>query len=179
MDIETRYIDPETGKLLSARDFLMKLVGTLPALYRDEAQLRQAWANPERREELLSRLAERGIGPDQLEDLRSMFGAQDSDIFDVLAHISYGTDMLSRSDRRHIAEPILAEYGTDMARDFVDFLLSLYVREGILGFRRGGLSDKIRLFGRGTTSEIAAAFGGNKDAVRAAYYRVQESLYVK
>lgn len=43
MDIETRYIDPETGKLLSSRDFLIRLTGKLPTLYTSEAQLRAIW----------------------------------------------------------------------------------------------------------------------------------------
>jgi len=55
-NVETRYID-EHGKPLSATDFLQKLIGKLPELYKDEAQLRTLRANPETRENLLQKLA--------------------------------------------------------------------------------------------------------------------------
>lgn len=136
IDIETRYIDPETGKLLSSKDFLMKLVDRLPMFYRDEAQLRTIWSDPETREDLLAHLANIGIGADQLEDLTRMFDAENSDIFDVLAHLSYGTDIRYRTERRDIASTLLDEYESLDARAFLEFLLTLYVRNGILEFRR-------------------------------------------
>lgn len=177
IDIETRYIDPETGKLLSSRDFLMKLVDRLPMFYRDEAQLRKIWSDPETREDLLTHLASIGIGGDQLEDLTRMFEAENSDIFDVLAHLSYGTDIRYRTERRDIASSILDEYESLDARAFLDFLLTLYVRNGILEFRRDGLAAKVALFGR-TPRDLATVFGSNT-ALRESYYKVQESLYVK
>lgn len=177
IDIETRYIDPETGKLLSSRDFLMKLVDRLPMFYRDEAQLRQIWSDPETREDLLTHLASIGIGTDQLDDLARMFEAENSDIFDVLAHLSYGTDIRYRTERRDIASSILDEYESLDARAFLEFLLTLYVRNGILEFRKDWLSKKIELFGR-KPRDLATVFGSNT-ALREAYYKVQESLYVK
>ncbi len=177
IDIETRYIDPETGKLLSSRDFLMKLVDRLPMFYRDETQLRQIWSDPETREDLLTHLASIGIGADQLDDLTRMFEAENSDIFDVLAHLSYGTDIRYRTERRDIASSILDEYESLDARAFLEFLLTLYVRNGILEFRRDGLAAKVALFGR-TPRDLATMFGSNT-ALREAYYKVQESLYVK
>jgi type I restriction enzyme R subunit len=177
IDIETRYIDPETGKFLSSKDFLMKLVDRLPMFYRDEAQLRKIWSNPETRDELLAHLATIGIGEDQLADLARMFEAENSDIFDILAHLSYGTEIRYRTERRDIASGILDEYESLDARAFIEFLFTLYVRNGILEFRKDGLSKKIELFGR-TPRDLAAVFGGN-GAVKEAYYRVQEGLYFK
>lgn len=177
IDIETRYIDPETGKLLSSKDFLMKLTSKLPTFYRDEAQLRKIWSDPETREDLLTHLASIGIGADQLEDLTRMFEAENSDIFDILAHLSYGTDIRYRTERRDIASVLLDSFESLDARAFLEFLLTLYVRNGILEFRKDGLSKKIELFGR-TPRDLATVFGSNT-ALREAYYKVQESLYVK
>lgn len=178
IDIETRYIDPETGKLLSSKEFLMKLIGHLPELYHDEAQLRKIWSNPDTREELLKHLANIGIGEDQLSDLARMFEAEDSDIFDVLAHLSFNAEIKYRTERRQIAEKSLEEYENLQAKEFIEFLLTLYVNNGIRDFRRDGLSSKIALYNRGTTAEIAKVFGGNIK-LRELYYQVQESLYMK
>ncbi len=177
IDIETRYIDPETGKLLSAKDFLMKLVDRLPMFYKDEAQLRKIWSNPDSREELLVHLTTIGIGEEQLQNLSRMFEAENSDIFDILAHLSYGTDIRYRTERRDIASSILDEYESLDARAFIEFLFTLYVRNGIREFRKDGLSGKIGLFGR-TPKDLATVFGSNA-AVKEVYYRVQEGLYVK
>ena len=178
IDIETRYIDPETGKLLSSRDFLHKLALKLPSLYSDETELRKIWADPDTRTALLSHLSSLGIGDDQIEDLTRMFEAEDSDIFDILAHLSFGSPIHYRAERRSFAEDIVTQYDSLTAQAFIDFLLSLYVRNGIRDFGPGDLSTKIKLFAQGTTSDLAKAFGGNK-ALREAYYRVQESLYSK
>ena len=178
IDIETRYIDPETGKLLSSRDFLHKLALKLPSLYSDEAELRKIWADPDTRTALLSHLSSFGIGDDQIEDLTRMFEAEDSDIFDILAHLSFGSPIHYREERRSFAESVITPYESLTAQAFIDFLLSLYVRNGIRDFGPSDLSAKIKLFAQGTTTDLAKAFGGNK-SLREAYYRVQESLYSK
>ncbi len=178
IDIETRYIDPETGKLLSSKDFLMKLVDKLPLFYRDESQLRHIWSDPDTREDLLTHLSSIGIGADQLSDLARMFEAENSDIFDILAHLSYGADIRYRTERSELASVLLDEYESLDAKQFIEFLLTLYVRNGIRDFRRDGLSAKIGLYGRGTPGDLAKVFWGNTE-LRKVYYRVQESLYVK
>lgn len=44
---------------------------------KDEAELRRLWSSPDTRSKLLQGLAEKG------------FGAEHSDLFDVLAHVAY------------------------------------------------------------------------------------------
>ncbi|MDD3303203.1 MAG: DEAD/DEAH box helicase family protein, partial [Candidatus Gracilibacteria bacterium] len=110
IDIETRYLDPITGKHLSSEDFLKKIIGDLPTFYKDEHQLRELWSNPETRDELLHNLANIGLDTEQLEDLKRIFEAQDSDIFDVLAHLSYGSDIKYRSERSIYGEEIVDNY---------------------------------------------------------------------
>src|SRR5690554_1193704 len=68
-NIDTRYID-ENGRPLTVREFLEKLVGELPAIYKDEAQLRKIWSNPDTRADLLVKLGDLGFDNAQLNDLR-------------------------------------------------------------------------------------------------------------
>lgn len=107
-----------------------------------------------------------------------MFEAENSDIFDVLAHISFNADIRYRQERRDMAQSQLTQYRDLSARQFVDFLLDLYVRNGIRDFRSSQLAAKVALYNHGTTSDLAKVFGGNA-GLREAYYRVQESLYSK
>ena len=55
INVETRYID-ETGKPMSATEYLESLIGKIPAVYHSEEQLRQLWADPKTREDLLVQL---------------------------------------------------------------------------------------------------------------------------
>lgn len=178
IDIETRYLDPTTGKHLNSNDFLKRIIGDLPSIYQDEHQLRMLWSNPETREELLHNLANIWLDSEQLEDLKKMFEAEKSDIFDILAHISFNSDIKFRAERSEYGEETVEKYKSLKAKEFLEFLLGLYVKNGILEFRKDGLASKIALFNQGQPREIAETFGWMQE-LKNAYYELQKSLYVK
>ena len=146
INIETRYLDPTTGKHLSSEDFIKKILGELPKLYQNEHDLRLAWANPETREKFLKNLEYIWLDAEQIENLKKIFEAEKSDIFDILAYISYGNEIKNRTERSKIAKSILEKYKSPKAKDFLQFLLELYEREWIMNFKKDGLSSKIELF---------------------------------
>lgn len=177
-NIETRYID-ENGKPVSATEFLQKLIGKLPELYKDEQQLRTLRANPETREKLLNKLSDVGIDKEQLEDLKTMFSAQDSDIFDILAHISFNSDIKKRVQRVAYVKDhklIFEQYENFKAQEFLDFVLEQYAEHGIFELQRNNLGKLISLYKKWTVPEMALAFGGD-ERLKEAYYEVQEELF--
>ncbi|MBN2684357.1 MAG: hypothetical protein JXR40_03685 [Pontiellaceae bacterium] len=72
IDVEIRYID-ETGRPLTAQQFIDRLMHKLPGLFSSEEELREIWADPDRRETLLRQLYDIGFDADQLSTLRQMF----------------------------------------------------------------------------------------------------------
>ena len=178
IDIETRYLDPISWKHLNSEDFLKKIIWELPHFYKDEHQLRMLWSKPETREELLKWLSKVWLDIEQLEDLKNMFEAKWSDIFDILAHLSFDSEIKYRSERSVYGENIVWKYENLKAKEFLEFLLSLYVRDWILEFRKDWLASKIQLFNKWEAREIASEFWGIED-LRNAYYELQESLYIK
>ncbi len=178
IDIETRYLDPITWKHLSSEDFLKKIIWDLPTFYKDEHQLRELWSNPETRDELLYKLSQIWLDTEQLDDLKRIFEAEDSDIFDVLAHLSFDSDIKYRSERSIYWEEIVDNYESIKAREFLEFLLTLYVKNWILEFRKDKLASKIALFNKWQSREIASEFGWIEE-LKNAYYELQRSLYVK
>ena len=178
INIETRYLDPTTGKHLSSEDFIKKILGELPKLYQNEHDLRLAWANPETREKFLKNLEYIWLDAEQIENLKKIFEAEKSDIFDILAYISYGNEMKNRDERSKIAKSILEKYESPKAKDFLQFLLELYEREWIMNFKKDGLSSKIELFNRWLAREIAAEFGWVQE-LKQAYYDLQREIYKK
>lgn len=178
IDIETRYLDPISWKHLSSEDFLKRILWELPNLYTDEHQLRMLWSNPETREELLHNLENIWLDSEQLEDLKKIFEAENSDIFDILAHLSFEVDIKYRSERYVYGEETVKKYENLKAKEFLEFLLGLYVKNGILDFRKDWLSSKIALFNKWQPREIAESFWGIEE-LKNAYYELQRSLYVK
>ena len=176
INIETRYLDPTTGKHLSSEDFIKKILGELPKLYQNEHDLRLAWANPETREKFLKNLEYIWLDAEQIENLKKIFEAEKSDIFDILAYISYGNEIKNRTERSKIAKSILEKYENPKAKDFLQFLLELYEREWIMNFKKEGLSSKIELFNRWLAREIAAEFGWVQE-LKQAYYDLQKGIY--
>lgn len=94
----TTFWSPD-GKPMSAAEFLQRLYGELPTLFKDEDELRRLWGEPATRRNLLEGLAERGFADDQLDEMRRIVGAEKSDIFDVLAYVAYQIDPIPRTDR--------------------------------------------------------------------------------
>ena len=178
LDVETRYID-ENGVPLTTRQFLEKLIGFIPDLYQSEAHLRQLWSKPETRDALLQQLAESGIDGEQLHSLKQMFDAEQSDIFDILLHISYRHDILTRAQRATLTranQPFFEVYEHLKAREFLQFILDRYEQDGINELRRERLGHLVELNNLGTTREAGRIFGGIPKLIDA-FYRLQEQLY--
>ena len=84
----TTFWHPD-GTPMSAQQFMEMLFGKLPEFFKDEAQLRALWSEPETRKKLLQGLAEKGFGGEQLAEMQKIIDAERSDLFDVLAHVAY------------------------------------------------------------------------------------------
>ena len=176
IDVETRYID-ENGKPLTAKQFLEKLVGDLPHLYQSEEQLRKAWANPETRKELLEKLSNLGFDSEQLQAMQQMIASPETDIFDVLAHISFSTDIKTRKDRANCVreDEFLAVYKNLKAKEFLEYVLNVYEQHGIEELERSKLNDLIKI-NLGTTKDAKQAFGSTQNIIKA-YYDLQKQIY--
>jgi type I restriction enzyme R subunit len=176
-DVDTRYID-ENGKPLTVREFLEKLIGELPAIYKDEEHLRKIWSNPDTRTELLKQLGQLGFDNEQLNDLRNMIASPECDIFDVLSHISFNSNLMTRKQRVKFVKdkPEFFEvYKNLEARDFLEFILKHYETYGIEELQRDKLGDLVKLK-LGTSKDAKTAFGDMKTLLNA-YYKLQENIY--
>src|SRR5699024_3330834 len=129
------------------KQFLEKLVGDLPHLYQDEEQLREAWANPETRKQLLIKLGRLGFDREQLEALQKMVASPETDIFDVLAHISFSADLKTRKERVSAVKDdhYLQVYKDLKARDFLEYVLSVYEEHGIDELSQDKLPELIKI----------------------------------
>ena len=128
--IVTSFWHPD-GTPLSAQQFMEMLFGKLPEHFKDEAELKRIWSEPESRQKLLDRLAESGFGKDQLSEMQKLIEAEDSDLYDVLAHVAYALPPLTRVDRAGKAKKELPSHFNAKQQAFLDFVLEHYVQEGV------------------------------------------------
>ncbi|MGH8501390.1 MAG: EcoAI/FtnUII family type I restriction enzme subunit R [Gammaproteobacteria bacterium] len=126
----TSFWGPD-GKPLSSAEFMDRMFGELPALFRDEDELREIWSRPDTRKALLESLAEKGYGRTQLAELQQMVDAENSDLFDVLAYVAYKLPTMTREERASRCKGRSYSQYDYRQQTFLDFVLSQYEKEGV------------------------------------------------
>ena len=164
------------GRPMSAAQFLESLFGALPEFFKDEDELRRLWSDPDTRRKLLDGLAEKGFGREPLAEMQKIIEAENSDLFDVLAYVSFAAAPVTRAARAAAARAATAVEFTDKQRAFVDFVLAQYVSQGVDELDAEKLSPLLKLKYR---NAIADAFVelGQPEQVRQVFVGFQRHLY--
>jgi type I restriction enzyme R subunit len=170
----TTFWSPD-GKPMSAAQFIEQLYGELPALFKNEDELRTIWGNPTTRKTLLDGLAEKGFGEAQLAEAKLMINAEQSDVFDVLAYIAFTLPPISRSERVAAHREAINSRYHDNQRAFLAFVLGEYVRVGIEELDVAQLAGLLQLQ-YGNVSDAAEQLGGIAQ-IRQTFVGFQRYLY--
>ena len=88
-------LDPQ-GHQLKAFKYVDCAGETVRTLYANGAKLRQDWADPDLRAEIIQCFADRGINFDYL---REVTAQPEADPFDLLCHLAFKTPVRSRRER--------------------------------------------------------------------------------
>ncbi len=179
IDVEIRYID-ETGRPLTAQQFVERLMFKLPGLFSSAEELREIWSDPDQREVLLQKLVQAGFDAEQLATLRRMFAAEQNDLFDLLAFLAYEQPMETRRARAEATranEAFFEQFQQEPARDFLHFVLNRYEKTGVSELARDRMPGLIKMSGLGTIRDASHAFGGSPTNVLAAFRKLQHELY--
>ncbi|CAK8722164.1 type I site-specific deoxyribonuclease [Candidatus Electrothrix gigas] len=140
----TSFWSPD-GVPMSAAQFVEELYGELPALFRDEDELRKLWSKPTTRKKLLAGLEDKGFGPEQLNQIKQHIQAEKSDLFDVLAYIGFALPVLSRSQRVAQSSPAIFHSHSAQENKFLLFILDHYIEQGISELDQENLPDLLEL----------------------------------
>jgi type I restriction enzyme R subunit len=171
----TMFYSPD-GRPLSAAEFIQRLFGELPALFRDEDELRRLWGDPTTRHALLDGLSERGYGREQLAEISRMIDAEKSDLFDVLAYIAFAVPTMARADRAKVRRDVSFAPYDEKLRAFLDFVLGQYVERGVEELSPDRLSRLLELKYQDVTDGMRT-LGGNPQRIREAFVGFQARLY--
>jgi type I restriction enzyme R subunit len=163
-------------KPITAKEFVERLFSDLPQYFENEDQLREIWSDPATREKLLFSLSEAGYDEEKLDGMKELIDAKDSDVYDVLRYIAYASDAMSRDQRAAVAKPrINAAFSNDKQQQFIDFVLSKYVEDGVAELSTSKMRSLIEL--KYHTIGDAVKELGSTAAIRETFIGFQRHLY--
>lgn len=168
-------LDPYTERLrlIKLIDYTGEEVRTL---YQSDAEVRQQWANPEQRSQIIELLQEKGI---DFEELKQATQQPEADPLDLLCHLAFNAPLLTRRQRAEKLKQEQADffdrYGSD-ARAILEALLEKYAEHGVEQFSFPDILKVPPISSYGNVVEIAGMFGG-ADQLRQAFSQLQVLLY--
>jgi type I restriction enzyme R subunit len=168
-------LDPDGRQLRVVRftDYAAEKVRTL---FRNAADMRQAWADPQARAGIIEKLAERGV---DFDELATAANQPDADPFDLLCYVAFNAPLRTRRERaqrlRSERKDFFDQYGPE-AREILNELLDKYAEYGTAQFVIPDALELPPINRRGNVIEIAAKFGGEKKLAEAVQ-RLQSLLY--
>lgn len=142
-NVNTLFYDA-SGKPISAEEFVTRLFGDMPTFFKNEADLRAIWSDPETRKQLLERLERAGYAADQLENLTKLIHGENSDLFDVLSYVAYQKPLVTRTERAECAKKRFITYD-EKQQEFLNFVLEQYVSEGVQELNSEKLQSLLKL----------------------------------
>ena len=173
--IRTSFWSPD-GKPISSTEFIKALFGDIPSLFKDEAELRRIWSLPDTRKKLLEALSEKGYTHNQIEDLKKLIHAEDSDLYDVLSHIAYEKELVPRMARAERARVHFNSYNPAQ-QEFLNFVLDQYVKSGVAELDDEKLGDLLIL--KYEALADAKQQLGDIPSIRNTFIGFQEYLYTR
>ena len=75
-------------------------------------------------------LSEKGFGEEQLTEARKLIGAEDSDVFDVLAYIAFTLPPINRKKRVEVHREETLTGHEEKQQAFLEFVLGDYIDNG-------------------------------------------------
>lgn len=169
----TTFWSPD-GKPMSAEEFLQSLFGSLPDLFKNEAELRKIWSAPDTRKAFLDRLADKGFGRETLTTIQKLVSAEKSDLFDVLAYVAYTLTPLTREERAQQAKLVISTKFNTKQAVFLDFVLSQYVTVGVDELDQEKLAPLMKLKYHDSIQDALNDLGAN---IKDVFVDFQKYLY--
>ncbi|MEI8293391.1 MAG: DEAD/DEAH box helicase family protein [bacterium] len=165
------------GTPMSSQQFLEQLFGRLPEFFASEDELRAIWSAPATRYRLLEGLASAGFGHEQLAEMQKIIDAENSDLFDLLAHVAYAKAPLTREVRAANAKVYINTRFNAKQQVFLDFVLQHYIAEGVEELDQQKLTPLLRL--KYGAIQDAVADLGQPEEIGMTFASFQKYLYAE
>ncbi len=173
--MSTTFWHPD-GTPMSSQQFMESLFGHLPELFKSESELRAIWSVPSTRQKLLDGLNEKGFGAEQLAEMQRIISAENSDLFDVLAHVAYASAPVPRTIRAEHARTRIHSEFSGKQQEFLEFVLQHYVAVGVEELAVEKLTPLLNLKYEHSIRDAVSDLG-SASSITAAFEGFQKYLY--
>ena len=160
---------------MTAAEFVERLFGEIPQLFKDEDELQSIWSRPDTRKALLEGLSEKGYGEEQLTEISRLIDAESSDLYDVLAYIAYAAVPISRIERVIAHKSLIFSRYVGKQQEFLDFVLEQYIKAGVGELDRSKLPQLLELKYHDVRDAVAEL--GSVGTIREVFVGFQQYLY--
>lgn len=168
-------LDPD-GKQLRVVKYSDYAADKIRTLFPGAIRMREQWANPKERAEVIRQLEERGIS---FNELAESVGQPEADPFDLLCHLAFNAPLRTRRERaerlKNDRKDFFDHYSPE-ARAILEELLEKYAQHGTAQFVVPDILKVPPISERGNVIEIAGYFGGS-EKLREAVNELQTLLY--
>jgi type I restriction enzyme R subunit len=171
----TSFWHPD-GTPMSSQQFMEAMFGRLPDFFKNEDELREIWSAPDTRQNLLNGLAEKGFGTEQLKEMQKIIDAENSDLFDVLAHVAWSLPPLTREERAERAKVVISAHFNTKQQVFLDFVLAHYVSVGVEELDSSKLTPLLKLKYHDSIADALVDLG-QPDEIGRVFTGFQKFLY--
>lgn len=165
------------GKPISSEEFIQKLFGTLPEFFKSEDELINIWSSPITRKAFLDKLNSMGYGKDELESLQKIVDAENNDLFDVFAYISFAINPISRIERVAKTQTSIFNNLDPDQKEFIEFVLEKYIDKGFEELEEWKIPDLLKL--KYNAIDDAERTLGGVEKIRSTFFDFQKKLYSK
>ncbi len=173
--MSTTFWHPD-GTPMSSQQFMESLFGHLPELFKSESELRAIWSVPSTRQKLLDGLNEKGFGAEQLSEMQRIISAENSDLFDVLAHVAYAMAPVPRTVRAEQARTLMHSEFSGKQQEFLEFVLQHYIAVGVEELAVEKLTPLLNLKYEHSIRDAVSDLG-SASSITAAFEGFQKHLY--
>lgn len=132
-------------ELISIEEYIKRLFGKLPEFLDGEDDLRERWADPDTRQQLLDVLERSGFQEEKLNIVRRIMNLENCDMLDVLSYIAYNTTPIDRKRRADILREDMNKRLSNEQQYFANFILKMYVRNDFKELSMDKLSTLIEM----------------------------------
>lgn len=170
-----QYFDSD-GKLIteSLKDYTKK---TISKEYRSLDDFLKHWQNSEKKQAVVEELSSQGIFFEALAEEVSKKSGKEFDPFDLLCHVAWGMQPLTRKERAEKVKKknYFMKYG-DKAQAVLNALLEKYADEGVAHIEETQILTINPFDQIGTPMEIIKSFGG-LEAYQLAIFELEKEIY--
>ena len=110
--------------------------------------------------------------------MQKIIDAEESDLFDVLAHVAYALPPLTREERASKATVVISTHFNSKLQVFLGFVLSHYVDVGVEELGQDKLTPLLRLKYHNSINDAVADLG-SPEIIGNAFAGFQKYLYAE